>query len=101
MCARAMLPVLSTVSAEACRTATSGGERPTRLARTDHTDRPHANVGEPAEEAAAGQPYDLIFSNAALQWLPDHASLLGRLTAALTPNGQLAFQVPANEDHPS
>jgi trans-aconitate 2-methyltransferase len=46
-----------------------------------------------AAEAAAGQPYDLIFSNAALQWLPDHRSLLGRLTAALTPNGQLAFQV--------
>jgi len=47
------------------------------------------------------QEWDLVFSNAALQWLPDHARLLGRLTAALAPGGQLAVQVPANFDHPS
>lgn len=45
--------------------------------------------------------YDLVFSNAALHWVPDHAALLPRLTAALTSNGQLAVQVPANDDHPS
>jgi trans-aconitate 2-methyltransferase len=45
--------------------------------------------------------YDLIFSNAALHWIPDHEALLTRLAAALTPSGQLAVQVPANDDHPS
>jgi trans-aconitate 2-methyltransferase len=45
--------------------------------------------------------YDLIFSNAALQWVPDHQALLRRLTAALSEQGQLAVQVPANHDHPS
>lgn len=45
--------------------------------------------------------YNLIFSNAALHWLPDHAELIGRLTAALDAGGQLAVQVPANNDHPS
>jgi trans-aconitate 2-methyltransferase len=45
--------------------------------------------------------YDLVFSNAALQWAPDHNHLLGRLTGALTERGQLAVQVPANYDHPS
>jgi trans-aconitate 2-methyltransferase len=50
---------------------------------------------------ASGRDYDLVFSNAALHWLPDHAALLARLTAALTPGGQLAVQVPANYDHPS
>jgi len=45
--------------------------------------------------------YDLVFSNAALQWAPDHEKLLTRLTAALTERGQLAVQVPANHDHPS
>jgi trans-aconitate 2-methyltransferase len=47
------------------------------------------------------EPYDLVFSNAALHWLPDHQRLLGRLTEALPTGGQLAVQVPANTDHPS
>ncbi len=47
------------------------------------------------------QPLDLVFSNAALQWVPDHAALLARLTQMLAPGGQLAVQVPANFDSPS
>ncbi len=50
---------------------------------------------------ASDHRYDLIFSNAALQWVPDHRDLLYRLTASLAANGQLAVQVPANDDHPS
>jgi trans-aconitate 2-methyltransferase len=50
---------------------------------------------------ASGPNYDLVFSNAALHWLPDHETLFARLTAALAPGGQLAVQVPANFDHPS
>jgi trans-aconitate 2-methyltransferase len=45
--------------------------------------------------------YDLIFSNAALHWVPEHGRLLAKLTDALTRDGQLAVQVPANFDHPS
>jgi trans-aconitate 2-methyltransferase len=45
--------------------------------------------------------YDLVFSNAAIHWIPDHPALLARLTAALTADGQLAVQVPANHDHPA
>ncbi len=44
---------------------------------------------------------DVVFANASLQWVPDHRALLPRLIAALAPGGQLAFQVPANFDHPS
>lgn len=47
------------------------------------------------------QEYDLIFSNAALHWLPEHEELLTRLTRGLAAGGQLAFQVPANDDHPT
>ena len=46
-------------------------------------------------------PFDVVFSNAALHWLPDHPQLLTRLTRALPDGGQLAVQVPANGDHPS
>jgi trans-aconitate 2-methyltransferase len=45
--------------------------------------------------------WDVVFSNAALHWLPDHEGLLARLVAGLTPQGQLAVQMPANHDHPS
>ena len=43
--------------------------------------------------------YDLVFSNAALHWLPDHATLIRKLTSCVAPGGQIAIQVPANHDH--
>jgi len=49
----------------------------------------------------ANPAFDLIFSNAAIQWVPEHELLLGRLAASLADGGQLAVQVPANHDHPS
>ena len=45
------------------------------------------------------QPYDLVFSNAALQWLPDHETLFERLAGWVAPGGQTAIQLPANQHH--
>src|SRR5262249_26222527 len=45
--------------------------------------------------------FDLVFSNAALQWVGDHPTLIARLAGSLAPGGQLAFQVPAEHDGPS
>jgi trans-aconitate 2-methyltransferase len=42
----------------------------------------------------ADPPYDLVFSNATLQWLPDHATLYPRLFAQVAPGGALATQIP-------
>jgi trans-aconitate 2-methyltransferase len=50
---------------------------------------------------APDREWDVVFSNAALHWVPDHPGLLRRLTRALRPAGQLAFQVPVNLGHPS
>lgn len=44
---------------------------------------------------------DLIFSNAALQWVDDHVALFEKLASALALGGQLAVQMPANHDHVS
>lgn len=44
---------------------------------------------------------DVIFSNAVLQWVPEHRELLARWTGFLRPGGCLAFQVPGNFDAPS
>jgi trans-aconitate 2-methyltransferase len=51
--------------------------------------------------AAAADLFDVVISNAALQWLPDHPAVLARGSGALAGHGQLAVQVPANADHPA
>jgi trans-aconitate 2-methyltransferase len=43
--------------------------------------------------------WDLIFSNAALQWSEDHEKLIPDLFKRLNQNGQLAVQVPSNHHH--
>ena len=45
--------------------------------------------------------YDLVFSNAALQWVPDNEAIMARILGTMKPGAQLAIQVPRNEDHPS
>jgi trans-aconitate 2-methyltransferase len=52
-------------------------------------------------ESFDGKGFDLIFSNAALHWVQDHERLFGRLASMLNRDGQLAVQMPANDDHPS
>lgn len=43
-----------------------------------------------------GEGYDLVFSNAALHWAPDHAALFPRLFQQVRPGGgALAVQMPA------
>lgn len=44
---------------------------------------------------------DMIFANAALQWLPDHETLFPRLLGRLAPGGVLAVQMPDNLQEPS
>ena len=53
------------------------------------------------EAYIADDPFDLVFSNAALHWVPDHEQLFTRLTRFLAADGQIAVQMPDNDDHPS
>jgi trans-aconitate 2-methyltransferase len=50
---------------------------------------------------SAGTPADLVFSNAALHWLDDHAALFPRLLGQVAPGGVLAVQMPRNHGAPS
>jgi trans-aconitate 2-methyltransferase len=49
----------------------------------------------------AGAPYDLVFSNAALHWLPEHPALFAALAGRVAAGGQLAVQMPCNHAEPS
>ena len=45
-------------------------------------------------------PPDLIFTNAALQWLPDHQTLFPKLVSTVAPGGVFACQVPITFNEP-
>jgi trans-aconitate 2-methyltransferase len=47
---------------------------------------------------AGDREYTVVFSNAALQWASDHRSIFAAAYRALRTNGQLAIQMPANEN---
>ena len=40
--------------------------------------------------------FDVVFSNACIQWVPDHPRLIRDMLALLRPGGMLAVQVPMN-----
>jgi trans-aconitate 2-methyltransferase len=52
--------------------------------------------GDIREFNAAGQ-YDVVFSNAALQWVSGHREIFTRIFAALKPAGRVVVQMPKND----
>lgn len=46
------------------------------------------------------EDYDLIFSNACFQWIPDHRQFLPALWRHVTEGGTLAFQIPLTDAMP-
>jgi trans-aconitate 2-methyltransferase len=48
-----------------------------------------------------GQPIDLLFANAAYQWVPDHLKAMCRVVEALGAGSVLAVQMPDNTREPS
>jgi trans-aconitate 2-methyltransferase len=45
----------------------------------------------------AAREYAVVFSNAALQWVPGHREILRRIYDALTPGGRVVVQMPKND----
>ncbi|MBM7785585.1 trans-aconitate 2-methyltransferase [Tenggerimyces flavus] len=50
---------------------------------------------------APSRPVDVLVSNATLQWVPDHISVLPDLVEKLAPGGWIAIQMPGNFDAPT
>ena len=51
------------------------------------------------DQAQLSGVWDLIFSNAALQWSEEHTELISTLYSRLAPGGQISVQVPSNHNH--
>jgi trans-aconitate 2-methyltransferase len=56
-------------------------------------------VFQQGDQSTLTGEWDLIFSNAALQWSENHTELIPHLFDKLKPGGQLAVQVPSNHNH--
>jgi trans-aconitate 2-methyltransferase len=53
-----------------------------------------------ARTFASNQKFDIVFSNATLQWIPDHENLLKHFHELLTDRGVIAVQLPMFWDMP-
>lgn len=59
-------------------------------------------VGDIAQWACENrEAYDIVFSNAALQWVEDHVEVFPRLLGHVAAGGALAIQMPGNFDAPA
>lgn len=88
LCPQARITALDS-SAEMLEAAKIHAGSDTRLLRAD--------IGNWTPDRA----FNLVLSNAALQWLNDHATLFPRLMSWLAPGGILAVQMPNNWGEPS
>lgn len=52
------------------------------------------------ELPALGNDFDVVFSNACIQWVPNHARLLPEMMGMLKTGGTLAVQTPMNYEEP-
>ncbi len=67
-------------------------------ARKDYPDQEWI-LADAGTEEIPGR-YDVVFSNAAIQWIPGHAHLLTKFENILNPGGALAIQLPLVFDMP-
>ena len=70
-------------------------------ARANHPDLEFALCDAGRELGRLGHNcFDVVFSNACIQWIPDHPELLRNMLGLLRPGGVLAVQTPMNYEEP-
>ena len=52
------------------------------------------------ELGSLGGGYDVVFSNACIQWIPNHRKLIGEMFSLLGSGGVLAVQLPMSDEEP-
>lgn len=81
-------------------TGADNSEEMLSKARERHPDIEFINADASGDLHEIAEKYDIVFSNACIQWLPDHRNLLPRLMTLLKSNGTLAVQIPMQREHP-
>jgi len=69
-------------------------------AKMDYTDLDFLVCDANTELSKLDNDYDIVFSNACIQWLPNHNILLGEMLSLLKKDGILAIQTPMNYHEP-
>jgi trans-aconitate 2-methyltransferase len=67
------------------------------LSRAHELERQGLRFEQRNIEDVQGQ-WDLVFSNAAVQWVEDHSRLIPHLLSLVRPGGQLVVQMPSNHN---
>lgn len=57
-------------------------------------------ICDASSELGSMQKFDVVFSNACLQWIPNHKDFIPEMFSLLNPNGVMAVQLPVNYDEP-
>ena len=69
-------------------------------ARKNHPELEFMKFDACADNVNISDRYDVVFSNACIQWIPNHRLLIKRLMELLNKNGTLAIQIPQQAKHP-
>ncbi len=96
--------VLAQKFPHACIIGIDNSENTIQVAKTASIDL-DADLDFMICDATTGLPsletnYDIVFSNAAIQWIPRHEELLKNMMGRLKEGGVMAVQTPLQEKHP-
>lgn len=71
-----------------------------RAAKAHYSDMNFALCDAASELTQLDHNFDLVFSNACIQWVPNHEKLLSDMASLLRPGGMVAVQTPMNYKEP-
>jgi trans-aconitate 2-methyltransferase len=71
-----------------------------KTARETHPSLEFRRCDAGSELHSLDGPFDVVFSNACIQWIADHERLLADMLALLRPGGVLAIQIPMQYQEP-
>ena len=69
-------------------------------ARKDYPEFEFIKLDAEKELDTLKEKYDIVYSNACIQWIPYHKNLIPKLFNLLSENGSLAIQIPQQRKHP-
>ncbi len=80
---------------------TTGFDSSPAMIEKAKSDYPHMQwIQGDASAIATDTKYDIVFSNATIQWIPDHEQLIPRFLGLVEKGGALAVQIPKFRDMP-